>query len=62
MLVVRQDSSRVYLSHGKQHWPVKDWLADGLVGRAPKIVSTQREVVQPLIDAGDGPWLPAYRC
>ncbi len=29
---------------------VKDWLADGLAGRAPKTVSTQREVLEPLID------------
>lgn len=29
---------------------IKDWLADGLAGRAPKTVSTQREVLEPLID------------
>ena len=29
---------------------VKDWLADGLAGRAPKTISTQREVLDPLID------------
>jgi len=28
---------------------INDWLADGLVGRAPKTVSTQREVLEPLI-------------
>jgi hypothetical protein len=28
---------------------IKDWLADGLAGRAPKTVSTQREVLEPLI-------------
>jgi hypothetical protein len=26
---------------------IKDWLADGLAGRAPKTVSTQREVLEP---------------
>jgi len=29
---------------------IEDWLADGLAGRAPKTVSTQREVLEPLID------------
>jgi len=29
---------------------INDWLADGLAGRAPKTVSTQREVLEPLID------------
>ena len=29
---------------------IKDWLADGLTGRAPKTVSTQREVLEPLIE------------
>jgi len=29
---------------------IRDWLADGLAGRAPKTVSTQREVLEPLID------------
>jgi hypothetical protein len=29
---------------------IEDWLADGLAGRAPKMVSTQREVLEPLID------------
>ena len=29
---------------------IKDWLADGLAGRAPKAVSTQREVLEPLLD------------
>src|SRR6516162_916810 len=29
---------------------IADWLADGLAGRAPKTVSTQREVLEPLID------------
>jgi len=29
---------------------IKDWLADALDGRAPKTVSTQREVLEPLID------------
>ena len=29
---------------------IKDWLADGLAGRAPKTVSTQREVLEPLIE------------
>lgn len=29
---------------------VDDWLADGLSGRAPKTVSTQREVLDPLLD------------
>jgi hypothetical protein len=29
---------------------IKDWLADGLAGRAPKTVSTQREVLEPLLD------------
>jgi hypothetical protein len=28
---------------------IRDWLADGLAGRAPKTVSTQREVLEPLI-------------
>jgi hypothetical protein len=28
---------------------IEDWLADGLAGRAPKTVSTQREVLEPLI-------------
>src|SRR6266487_3881825 len=28
---------------------INDWLADGLAGRAPKTVSTQREVLDPLI-------------
>lgn len=28
---------------------IKDWLADGFAGRAPKTVSTQREVLEPLI-------------
>jgi integrase len=28
---------------------INDWLADGLVGRAPKTISTQREVIEPLI-------------
>jgi integrase len=28
---------------------IDDWLADGLAGRAPKTVSTQREVLEPLI-------------
>jgi integrase len=28
---------------------INDWLADGLAGRAPKTVSTQREVLEPLI-------------
>jgi integrase len=28
---------------------VRDWLADGLAGRAPKTVSTQREVLEPLV-------------
>jgi hypothetical protein len=28
---------------------IRDWLADGLVGRAPKTVSTQREVLEPLV-------------
>jgi integrase len=28
---------------------IRDWLADGLAGRAPKTVSTQREVIEPLI-------------
>jgi hypothetical protein len=27
-----------------------DWLAEGLSGRAPKTVSTQREVLEPLLD------------
>ena len=30
---------------------INDWLTDGLAGRAPKTVSTQREVLEPLIDA-----------
>ena len=29
---------------------VDDWLAEGLSGRAPKTVSTQREVLEPLLD------------
>jgi len=29
---------------------IEDWLADELAGRAPKTVSTQREVLEPLID------------
>ena len=29
---------------------IEDWLADGLAGRAPKTASTQREVLEPLID------------
>jgi len=29
---------------------IEDWLADGLAGQAPKTVSTQREVLEPLID------------
>ena len=29
---------------------IEDWLADGLAGRAPKTVSTQREVLEPLVD------------
>ena len=29
---------------------INDWLADGLAGWAPKTVSTQREVLEPLID------------
>src|SRR5271170_445614 len=29
---------------------INDWLADGLAGRAPKTVSTQREVLEPLLD------------
>jgi integrase len=29
---------------------IEDWLTDGLVGRAPKTVSTQREVLEPLLD------------
>jgi hypothetical protein len=29
---------------------IKDWLADGLASRVPKTVSTQREVLEPLID------------
>ncbi len=29
---------------------INDWLADGLAGRAPKTVSTQQEVLDPLID------------
>jgi hypothetical protein len=29
---------------------IEDWLADGLAGRVPKTVSTQREVLEPLID------------
>jgi integrase len=29
---------------------VDDWLAEGLAGRAPKTVSTQREVLEPLLD------------
>jgi integrase len=29
---------------------IEDWLADGLAGRAPKTVSTQQEVLEPLID------------
>jgi hypothetical protein len=29
---------------------IEDWLADGLAGRAPKTISTQREVLEPLID------------
>jgi hypothetical protein len=29
---------------------IEDWLADGLAGRAPKRGSTQREVLEPLID------------
>jgi len=28
---------------------INDWLADGLAGRAPKTISTQREVLEPLI-------------
>jgi len=28
---------------------INDWLADGLAGRAPKTVSTQREALEPLI-------------
>ena len=28
---------------------IREWLADGLAGRAPKTVSTQREVLEPLI-------------
>ena len=28
---------------------INDWLADGLAGPAPKTVSTQREVLEPLI-------------
>ena len=28
---------------------IKDWLADGLAGRTPKTVSTQREVLEPPI-------------
>jgi integrase len=28
---------------------IEDWLADGLAGRAPKTVTTQREVLEPLI-------------
>jgi hypothetical protein len=28
---------------------IRDWLADGLAGRAPKTVSTQREVLEPLV-------------
>jgi integrase len=28
---------------------IRDWLADGLAGRAPKTVSTQTEVLEPLI-------------
>jgi hypothetical protein len=29
---------------------IEDWLANGLAGRAPKTVSTQRDVLEPLID------------
>jgi len=29
---------------------IEDWLTDGLAGRAPKTVGTQREVLEPLID------------
>jgi hypothetical protein len=29
---------------------IEDWLADGLAGRAPKTISTQREILEPLID------------
>src|SRR5262249_18154406 len=29
---------------------VDDWLVEGLAGRAPKTVSTQREVLEPLLD------------
>ena len=29
---------------------IEDWLADGLAGRAAKTASTQREVLEPLID------------
>jgi hypothetical protein len=29
---------------------IKDWLADGLAGRVPKTASTQRKVLEPLID------------
>ena len=31
-------------------YAIEEWLADGLAGRAPKAVSTQREVLEPLID------------
>ena len=29
---------------------INDWLADGLSGRAPTTVSTQREVLEPFLD------------
>ena len=43
--VAKWSTSRYAAGHGSQAW-----LADGLAGRAPKTVSTQREVLEPLID------------
>src|SRR5271169_2448595 len=38
---------------------IEDWLTDGLAGRAPQTVSTQREVLEPLMDIIGGVPLPA---